>query len=164
MIYNFVLLGSCRSSARDSRGRHNARSRALVKAKCQLDYEVHELNMLIEQLRSSKCWLDDREKKIQGLEILLRADESSCADAGPEEGASTAATSHTPSSAKSSVVSARLRSLEAMQQVRVVVDSVAHTTLRAWSARFARVRLLPTIHVPIFSDIVGLAGIGPGYV
>lgn len=96
--------------------RHRARQTSLEDAKRELDSEVHKLNKFVEQLRSSKNWLDQRERKIFDFEALLGADAS-----GPEFRPNQKGPGSTPGAQSSSPESssAKLRSLEAMQQARV---------------------------------------------
>lgn len=96
------------------RSRHSARQRSLQDAKRELDSEVHKLNRFVKKLRSSKHWLDQRERKILDFEALLGADGSGLGST-PDQNASTGSSSGPNMSSTESSV--RLRSLEAMQQV-----------------------------------------------
>lgn len=109
----------CTSSFRSSspanvKPRHGVRQTSLEDAKRELDSEVHKLNKFVKQLRSSKNWLDRRERKIFDFETLLGADASG-SDPRPQQQGSTGSTSGAQSSSPESS-SAKLRSLEAMQQ------------------------------------------------
>lgn len=97
--------------------RHGARQPSLEDAKRELDSEVHKLNKFVKQLRSSKNWLEQRERKIFDFETLLGADASG-SEFRPDLKASTASTSGAQNSSPESS-SAKLRSLEAMQQASV---------------------------------------------
>lgn len=110
----------CRSTtAANSKGRHSARDRSLEDAKRELDSEVHKLNRFVKQLRSSKSWLDRREKKVADFETLLSA-ESSRLESRLQQDASSTASSGVPlSSRESSGITDKLDSLEAMQQASV---------------------------------------------
>jgi len=85
----------------------------LEDTKRDLDSEVHKLNRFVKKLRSSKHWLDQRERKILDFEALLEADGSGL-ESRPDQNASTGSSSGAHMSTESSV---QLRSLEAMQQV-----------------------------------------------
>lgn len=116
------------------RPRQTARQRSLKDAKRQLlDGEVYKLNRFVKQLRSSKRWLAQREKKIFDFETLLGADVSSL-ESRPEEDSSAAVTpgkqTSSPESSSSSISTAKLRSLEAMQQVSVRLDGHAASLSR----------------------------------
>lgn len=114
-----------------SRPRHHSSRRGLDEAKRELDGEVEELNKVVEQLRSSKDWLDNREKKIKILETLLQSGGSS-SESRQEEGASATPSSNVPSSCASSSVSDRLHALEAMQQASSVACPVTLRNFICW--------------------------------
>lgn len=97
--------------------RYGARQTSLEDAKRELDSEVHKLNKFVKRLRCSKNWLDRRERKIFDFETLLGADADD-PEFGPEQQASTGSTSGAQSSSPEGS-SAKLRSLEAMQQASV---------------------------------------------
>lgn len=68
----------------------------------------------------NKLWLDGREEKICFLEALLHEDNVCCSGARPGKGTSASPSSPGQlSSWESGSVMARLRSLEAIQQVRI---------------------------------------------
>lgn len=123
--HSAICVVACRSNpAPSSRRRHPARDRGLDEAKRELDGEVNELNRLVGQLRSSKDWLDSREKKIKDLETLLQSG-GSCSESRQGDGASTTLSSHAPSSCESGSVTERLRALEAMQQASFLMKTVS---------------------------------------
>ncbi|CAM9701098.1 unnamed protein product, partial [Ectocarpus sp. 12 AP-2014] len=105
-----------------ARPRHSARRRSLEDTKRELDSEVHKLNKFVQQLRSSKYWLDQREKKVSEFETLLAAD-SSGLRSSQEQYPSRVATPGEQTSSESSNSggstrsnASQFRSLEAMQQ------------------------------------------------
>lgn len=108
------------NSAPYSRRRHPTRDRGLDEAKRELDGEVNELNRLVGQLRSTKDWLDSREKKIKDFEAFLHSG-GSCSESRQGDGASTIPSSHAPSSCESGSVIQRLHVLEAMHQARIPI-------------------------------------------
>lgn len=114
---------SCRPSQRSNiRPRQSARHRSLEGAKRELDSEVDELNRFITQLRSSKFWLEERERKIADFETLLGAD-ASCSESTPEEDAASTANCGVPClPSESSSITANLRSLKTMQQASLPPD------------------------------------------
>eukprot|EP00903_Cladosiphon_okamuranus_P011775 g11068.t1 len=115
--------------------RHGARQTSLEDAKRELDSEVHKLNKFVKQLRSSKNWLDQRERKIFDFETLLGADPS-----GPELKSRQQATGSTSGAQSSSPESssAKLHSLEAMQQ-ELDNDLSDYTASRAiWGSSSSR--------------------------
>ncbi|CAM9098637.1 unnamed protein product, partial [Hapterophycus canaliculatus] len=96
------------SPQKKTRRHHSARQRSLEDAKRELDSEVYKLNRFVKQLRSSKCWLDQREMKIADFEALLGGEEdASDLDSRAENQTSRTASSGTPTS------------LEAMEEVSV---------------------------------------------
>ncbi|CAM9729415.1 unnamed protein product [Ectocarpus sp. 12 AP-2014] len=106
-----------------ARPRHSARRRSLDDSKRELDSEVHKLNKFVQQLRSSKCWLDQRERKVCEFETLLAADSSGLGSsqeqypsrvATPGEQTSSPESSNCGGSTRSNA--SQFRSLEAMQQ------------------------------------------------
>lgn len=110
----------CRSTtAANSKTRHSGRDRSLEDAKRALDSEVHKLNRFVKQLRSSKSWLDRREKKIADFETLLRADASRSESRLAQDASSTTGSGVPLSSPESSGITDRLGSIEAMQQASV---------------------------------------------
>lgn len=120
MTKNLFFSSFRSSSPANVKPRHGARRPSLEDAKRELDSEAHKLNKFVKQLRSSKNWLDQRERKIYDFEALLRADVSG-SEFRPDQQASTGSTSEAQSSFPESS-SAKLRSLEAMQQVIVQYD------------------------------------------
>lgn len=107
------------TTATNSKTRHSGRDRSLENAKHELDSEVHKLNKFVKQLRSSKAWLDRREKKVADFETLLSA-ETSRSETRREQDASSTACSGVPlSSPESSGITDRLDSIEALQQASV---------------------------------------------
>ncbi len=96
------------------RFRHSARQRSLQDAKRELDGEVHKLNRFVKKLRSSKHWLDQRERKILDFEALLGADGFGRGSRSNQNASTGSSSGAHLSSTDSSV---KLRSLEAMQQV-----------------------------------------------
>ncbi|CBJ28074.1 conserved unknown protein [Ectocarpus siliculosus] len=106
-----------------ARPRHSARRRSLEDSKRELDSEVHKLNQFVQQLRSSKCWLDQREKKVSEFETLLAADSSGLASSQEQHPSRVATSGEQTSSPESSNSggstrsnASQFRSLEAMQQ------------------------------------------------
>lgn len=99
------------------RHRHSSRQRSLDEAKLELDREVFELNTFVHQLRTSKVWLDTRERKISDFEALLEEDESWSQPRPDPDPASTASSGASSSSPESSDITDKLRSLEVMQEV-----------------------------------------------
>lgn len=113
-----------------ARPRHSARRRSLEDSKRELDSEVHKLNKFVQQLRSSKCWLDRREKKVSEFETLLAADSSGLASSQEQYPSRVATSGEQTSSPESSNSggstrsnASQFRSLEAMQQVGVRWDA-----------------------------------------
>ncbi|CAM9606474.1 unnamed protein product [Ectocarpus sp. 8 AP-2014] len=106
-----------------ARPRHSARRHSLEDSKRELDSEVHKLNQFVQQLRSSKCWLDQREKKVSEFETLLAADSSGLASSQEQYPSRVATSGEQTSSPESSNSggstrsnASQFRSLEAMQQ------------------------------------------------
>ncbi|CAM9940375.1 unnamed protein product [Scytosiphon promiscuus] len=106
------------SPQEETRPRQCARHRSLDEAKRELDIEVYKLNRFVKELRSSKCWLDQRERKISDFEALLRGEgDASDLDSRPESqvsrSSSSGAQNSTPDSNGSIV---KHRSLQAMEE------------------------------------------------
>lgn len=102
--------------ATSSRLRHSARPRSSEDAKRELDSEVHELNRIVKQLRSSKSWLDEREQKISIFQALLESDVLH-SDPRPEQSSSSTESSKVSySSQGTGSISAQLHCLESIQQ------------------------------------------------
>lgn len=113
-----------------ARPRHSARRRSLEDSKRELDSEVHKLNKFVQQLRSSKCWLDQREKKVSEFEILLAADSSGLGSSQEQlpsrvttSGEQTSSPESSNSGGSTRSNASQFRSLEAMQQVGIRWDA-----------------------------------------
>lgn len=106
---------SLRSS--DGRSHHAGGHRFLDDAKRELNRDILELNRFVKHLRSSKAWLQKRERQISDFETHAEADTPGL-DARGDRDAGTKACSRLPSNPETSNVTATLCSLEEMQQVR----------------------------------------------
>lgn len=110
------------STQEEARPRLSARQRSLEEAKRELDSEVYKLNRFVKELRSSKCWLDQRERKISDFEALLggggdASDFDSRLENQASRTTSSGAQNSTPESSSGST--AKLRSLEAMEEASI---------------------------------------------
>lgn len=107
------------TTAANLKTHHSGRDRFLEDAKRELDSEVHKLNRFVKQLRSSKSWLDRREKKVADFETLLSADTSRWESRLEQDASSTAGSGVPLTSPESSGITDRLDHIEAMQQASV---------------------------------------------
>ncbi|CAM9802226.1 unnamed protein product, partial [Choristocarpus tenellus] len=91
-----------RSLGKDFKPRRSVCLHSLEDAKEILDVEVYGLNRLVGQLRKSRRWLDDREKKITRLEDLLKSSGSIKVGSCEQEEVSTSSISPQPHPSTSS--------------------------------------------------------------